>query len=402
MTGRSEHDLRADADLALSAGARVLADLGQKTGARADDLASWKNAIEEMSGYADEPHREAYAHDVYGTLARGGRFTGRDGETIVLPAHHDLPPSLTIDLHMTLRPLAAAEYPGAEWIPTSCANSKCSTTRPAKVELILVHDTEGGWNASVATLQNDPGKSCHYIIGEDGRLGQFVTESTTAYHAGNLHYNQRSIGIEHVGYATKPFPEAEYAASAKLVDHLTTKYGIPRDRAHVIGHDQVPNGNRIASSSKPCADSPKSCQSNLSYGGASHHTDPGIWEWATYMDRFGGDAKCNDVTAIKNCSYDKSKAFRCVNGIVEVEACTAGCEVMPNGVDDVCSVTPTSTPPPPDPPKVATEAELPPVEAAIADDGGCAVGTPRGSSPTVSLVLFGLVVLARRRKSLRT
>lgn len=404
ISGRTEHDLREDADLALSAGARVLAELGRKTGARAGDLASWKTAIEEMSGYADEPHREAYAHDVYGTLARGGAFEGRDGETIVLRAHRDLPPSLTIDLHQRLRPLAGAEYPNTEFFPTSCANSKCSPGRSLKIDTILIHDTEGGWNASVATLQNDPGKSCQYIIDVDGRLGQFVSESTTAYHAGNLNYNQRSIGIEHVGYATKPFAEKQYVASAKLVEHLTSKYGIPKDRAHIIGHDQVPNGTRIPSTSKPCSDSPKACQANTSYGGASHHTDPGIWEWATYMDRFGGKAKCNDVTAILNCSHDKSKAFRCVNGAVEVTACTDGCDVMPNGVDDVCRVAPTSTPAPVEPPKEPAEAELPPPSEprAFADDGGCGVTPARGaSSASVALLGFGLLLVARRRKSAR-
>ena len=156
-----------------------------------------------------------------------------------------------------MRPQAEAQFPGTEWFPTSCTN-KCTPTRAGKkVELILIHDTEGSWNASVATLQNDANKSAHYIIGTDGRMGQFVTEETLAWHCGNSHYNARSIGIEHVGYSTKPYPEAEYAASAKLALHLTTKYAIPRDRAHIIGHDQVPNGNKIASTSAPCADSPK-------------------------------------------------------------------------------------------------------------------------------------------------
>jgi MYXO-CTERM domain-containing protein len=345
LTGVAEIDLRVDADLALEAGALVLAELGKKTGATKGDVASWAKAVEEMGGFGDEAHREKYVHEVFATLARGGTFEGRDGETIVLPAHRELPPSLTIDVSFKVKTLAGAQYPGAEWFPTSCTN-KCNTSRSgATVQYVLVHDTEGGWNASVATLQNDPGKSVQYIVDVDGRVGQFVSEETLAWHCGNFHYNARSIGIEHVGYSTKPYPEAEYLASAKLVEHLTTKYKIPRDRAHIIGHDQVPNGNKIAATSAPCADSPKGCQSNLSYGGASHHTDPGVWEWAVYMQRFGGTAKCNDATAIWNCSNDKKHAFRCAGGVVEVNACTGGCTVMPNGVDDVCTVQPQSAPP---------------------------------------------------------
>jgi len=223
LSGTSELALRQDADLALEAGALVLAELGDRTGARADDLASWKTAIEELSGYADAAHREEYAHRVFAALARGGRFPARDGETIDLPAH-DLPPTLTLDLSSQLHTLATAQYPGAQFFPTSCVD-KCTLGRAGNaVKYIVIHDTEGGWDASVATLQNDPGKSVQYIVGTDGRVGQFVTEDTTAYHAGNFFYNQRSVGIEHVGYSKKPFAEAEYAASAKLVDYLAKKY----------------------------------------------------------------------------------------------------------------------------------------------------------------------------------
>lgn len=240
LSGFEEIELREDADLALEAGAMVLAELGKKTGATKGDLASWSKAIEEMGGFGDDAHREKYVHEVYATLARGGTFEGRDGEKIVLGAHRELPPSLTIDVSFKVKTLAGAQYPGAEWFPTSCTN-KCNTSRSgAPVQYVLVHDTEGGWNASVATLQNDRGKSVQYIVDVDGRVGQFVSEETLAWHCGNFHYNTRSIGIEHVGYSTKPYPEAEYAASAKLVEHLTTKYEIPRDRAHIIGHDQGP------------------------------------------------------------------------------------------------------------------------------------------------------------------
>ncbi|MBX3186260.1 MAG: N-acetylmuramoyl-L-alanine amidase [Labilithrix sp.] len=416
LASATELELRRDADLALDAGALVLAELGRETHARPGDLASWKSAVEAMSGYADDDHREEYAHRVFATLARGGRFAGRDGETVVL-APHDLPPTLTLDLSFKLHTLAMAQYPGAQWIPTSCAG-KCNVGRSgAKVEYIVIHDTEGGWDASVATLQNDPGKSVQYIVGVDGKIGQFVDENTTAWHAGNSHYNQRSIGIEHVGYSTKPFAEAEYAASAKLVAHLTTKYGVPRDRAHIIGHDQIPNGNRIARASAPCADSPKKCQSSLSYGGASGHTDPGIWEWPTYMDRFAGASKCNDVTALWSCSHDKKKAFRCAaSGKVEVATCDApeACEAKAAGTDDVCHMSPkpqatppagpTDPPAAPRPPPETTGATLPSTDEPAAgneddEEAGCAVSSRRSRAPAGAVVglLLAAAAIARRR-----
>ncbi len=244
LMGASELALRQDTDTGLEAGARVLAELGSEHGAHGGDLASWKDAIEELSGFSDAAHREHYAHEVFALLASGGTFPGRDGESVTIAAHPELPPTLTLDVSDALHTLGKAEYPGAEWIPTSCTN-KCDTTRGgATVQYVVIHDTEGGWNASVATLQNDPGKSVQYIVGQDGHVAQFVPESYTAWHAGNYWYNQRSVGIEHVGYYKQPYPEAQYASSAKLVGYLTGKYKVKKDRAHIIGHDQNPQRQR--------------------------------------------------------------------------------------------------------------------------------------------------------------
>ena len=398
----SELSLRQDTDLALSAGALVLAELGARTGAREGDLSSWQDALEELSGYQDAAHREEYAHRVFATLARGGALEGRDGERLALPAHAELPPALTFDLRSTLHVLGA-DYPGAEWIPTSCTN-KCDTSRGGnKVGSVVVHDTEGGWDASVATLQNDSGKSVHYIVGTDGRVAQFVPETYTAWHAGNYYYNQRSVGIEHVGYWTKPFTEAEYTASAKLVSYLLKKYGIAADRAHVIGHDQIPDGGVIAQSSPPCSDAPSVCEKGGKYGGSSNHTDPGIWEWATYMPRVGGDAKCNDVTDLWNCGWDAKRAYRCAGGKVEVKWCNGpkACQTMATGKDDVCDQASDEPPlnafdptPKPAPTGPSGPGVTPPTDTP--KGGGCSAA-PRADGAAWAIAL-GLALLARRRR----
>ena len=361
LMGVSELQLRRDTFLALEAGARVVAELGAQTGANFDDLTTWSAALEELSGYADAPHRHEYAHRVYAALVRGGARIPSE-----LLAKIELP-KLPDDLSHTF----GADYTGAEWIPTSCTN-KCTPTRSGNpVQYVVIHDTEGGWDASVATLQNDSGKSVHYIIGTDGRLGQFVNETVTAWHDGNFYYNQRSVGIEHVGYSTKPYTEKQYAKSADLLTYLTKKYSIAKDRAHIIGHDQVPNGTKISESAPPCSDAPKACESNLNYGGAGHHTDPGVWEWCTYMPRFGGTCKCNDAYELWNCSYDKTKAMRCVGGKVEVATCNGpgACEAMPLGTADVCH-TASATPPPDAGPVDPPDTGAPDTAApAIADTG---------------------------------
>ncbi|CAN5432044.1 hypothetical protein BH09MYX1_BH09MYX1_49660 [soil metagenome] len=400
----TELDLRRNAELGLEAGARVVAELGKKLGANAD-LATWESALEELGGFADDAHRVDYAHQVFAVLARGGTFEGRDGEKLTLAAH-DVPPSLVFTIDTGIHTLANPDYAGAEWFPTSCAN-KCDTDRGGqKVQYFFIHDTECGWAGSVATLQNDPGKSVHYIVGTYGRVGQFVPETYTAWHAGNYFYNQRSVGIEHVGYSTKPDTEAEYAASAKLVAYLTKKFNVPKDRAHIIGHEQVPNGDLISSSSAPCATSPKECEGNTSYGGSNHHTDPGVWEWATYMPRFGGSAKCNDVWALWNCSNDKNQAFRCQNDKVEVEVCDAPekCEVQALGTADVCHKLPIppkdggTVPPSTDggtTPTSDSGATPPPPSA---DDQGCNASGSNARANGLYLALALSALVASRRK----
>jgi MYXO-CTERM domain-containing protein len=407
LSGQSELSLRQETDLALEAGAKVLAEVGARTGANAD-LASWQSAVEEMSGYDDDLHRHEYAHRVFAILAAGGKLAGRDGEEIVLPSHPDIPIALTIDLSPTIR-IEGAEYPGAEWFPTSCTN-KCDTTRGGNaITGIVIHDTEGGWDASVATLQNDPGKSVHYIVGSDGRVGQFIPESYTGWSVGNYYYNQRTVSIEHVGYSTKPYTEVQYAESAKLVDYLVTKYKVVRDRAHIIGHDQVPDGNVMPESSPVCMDSPSNCEKSGKYGGANNHTDPGIWEWPTYMPRINASAKCDDTGNLWNCGWDLKRAFRCANGKVEVVWCTGpkACVVMPNGQDDQCDMATPNPPPPPMPGNPAPNGTgpndngaNPPGDGMMKpQSGGCGVSPDAqgGGNAVFALLALGLLASRKRR-----
>jgi len=404
LMGMSELDIRRDTDLGLEAGARVLAELGKTDGARSGDLASWQSALEQLSGYADTAHREGYAHRVFAVLAGGGTFDGRDGERIFLAPHPELPPTLTIDLNDSMHVLSNAEYPGAEWFPTDCTN-KCDTTRSgASIGYVVIHDTEGGWDASVSTLQNDPGKSVQYIVGQDGRVGQFVPESYTAWHAGNYWYNQRSVGIEHVGYYQQTYPTVEYETSAKLVSYLTNKYGVPKDRNHIIGHDQVPNGNVMAQSSPPCEAAPATCESGSSYGGAGNHRDPGDWEWCTYMPRFGGSCKCDDIWNLWNCSSDLTQAFRCTNGNVELKQCTGGCVVQPVGTDDLCNEAPAppgddaGTEPGPSPGDGGSSSTRRPSpdHGAGQTAGGC--NAAGGSPSSFGLLVLGALALLKRRR----
>ena len=112
------------------------------------------------------------------------------------------------------------------------------------VSLVVIHTIVGSISSATARFNNSSQKvSAHYGIGLDGRIYQWVSENSTAYHAGNYVINQRSIGIEHEdgGRPHGTRTDELYASSAQLVKDICNYYGIPMDRQHVIRHNEVPD-----------------------------------------------------------------------------------------------------------------------------------------------------------------
>lgn len=350
LTGRSEEDLVRDLAAGTAAGARLLAEMAQQRGIDRRDLAAWAPIVEELSGHRLERDRVDYRARVFAALSAGGAFPGRGGEVLAV-APQDVPFELTV-VPPQPQPQDTPEFAGAEWFETP-QNNKWSPGRDGNpVTMIAIHDTEGGWDASVATLQNDPGKSVHYIIDADGsRVGQFIHEADTGWHVGNWYYNQHMVGIEHVGFAAEDdYQTALYETSGKLVRDIAKRQGLgPNgdgsglDRSILVGHQEVPDGGSIAQDSPPCADSPGTCLKSANYGGSNNHRDPGInWEWCQYMEIVGNGAhcKCNDAYSHFNCVRDLSVAFRCADGVtLEVSHCANNsCIIEPIGVDDHCGM----------------------------------------------------------------
>ncbi|MYU21095.1 peptidoglycan recognition family protein [Streptomyces sp. SID8352] len=161
----------------------------------------------------------------------------------------------------TPRVPGAVDYEGARWVAASEANWR-RADRPGdyRVDRVVVHVTQGSLASAVRAFQ-DPGHraAAHYVVGRDGRVTQMIRELDVAYHAGNREYNERSVGIEHEGFVDRPqdFTDAMYTASAELTAGICARYGIPVDRAHIIGHAEVPGAD---------------------------HTDPGPhWDWDRYL-----------------------------------------------------------------------------------------------------------------------
>lgn len=154
------------------------------------------------------------------------------------------------------------DHPSAEWAAANTANYTPSD-RPVTypVDFVIIHVTQTTYRTTLSVFQNPKKKvSAHYLVrSADGNVAQCVRERDIAWHAGNWDYNTRSIGIEHEGWVDRPayFTAALYEASARLTASICTKYGIPKDRAHILGHYEVPE---------------------------SDHTDPGLhWDWTRYM-----------------------------------------------------------------------------------------------------------------------
>lgn len=148
-------------------------------------------------------------------------------------------------------------YPPVEYVPASRNNYDVGRT--AAITTIVIHETDGTWLSATNWFQNPHSQvSAHYLVRAwDGGIMQFVAEADTAYHA--RFANPYSIGIEHE-YDPRhaiPHTNAQYRASAQLVCAIAKRYGIPTDRAHIIGHNEVP---------------------------FTDHSDPGpTWNWTYYM-----------------------------------------------------------------------------------------------------------------------
>ena len=109
--------------------------------------------------------------------------------------------------------------------------------------------------------------SSHYVVARTGKIVQLVHLSDIAWHAGNWRVNSDSVGIEHEGFTYGPdgFTGAQYRASARLTAWIANRSLMPIDRAHIIGHADVPApGAAVAA--------------------PAHHTDPGPnWQWSHYL-----------------------------------------------------------------------------------------------------------------------
>jgi N-acetylmuramoyl-L-alanine amidase len=294
--------VRTDPVQNIRGGAALLAHY---QGNRSADPADWYAAI---GRYAGTGASQAFADEVFATIREGAERLTDDGQVVRLPARPDLrPPSGTPNDPQTECPANL----GCQWIPAPYAEfgqgdygNHDLGNRPEsqKIKYIIVHDTEGSYDGTIRLVQDPTYVSWQYTIrSADGHVAQHVLRRDVAWQAGNWYINAKSVGIEHEGFAAQGtwYTEAMYRQSAKLVKYIARQNDIPLDRAHILGHDNVPG--------------------TVPGTVRGMHWDPGpYWDWAHYFDLMGapfrglGNAPTGMVTIRPDFATNKPAFTGCV------------------------------------------------------------------------------------------
>ena len=101
------------------------------------------------------------------------------------------------------------------------------------IDTIILHSTYGSYWGSVAWLKNPAAQaSAHYIISRDGEIRKLVSEANTAWHAGNLAMNRRSIGIETTDDKLREITSKARESLIWLVADIKKRYTIKDIKFH--------------------------------------------------------------------------------------------------------------------------------------------------------------------------
>ncbi len=190
------------------------------------------------------------------------------------------------------------DYPAAFYSPPSC--TKWSSSGNGH-HFCVIHDMEGYYETTISYLNRcDISVSIYYMVnslqnGSDedghnehnsgdsaaGEITQQVRENVYAWHA--RCWNSWMYGTEHEGFASSPawYSDAMYQASALLQRHLCDAHSIPKDRNHIIGHNEKKTAAWVSwmAANYPSVDA--TCNT---------HSDPGqYWDWTKFMNLVTGN-----------------------------------------------------------------------------------------------------------------
>src|SRR5205814_4106818 len=261
-SGVSPSQIKTSAAQNIRAGAGLLAAYARDAvGATPTDPGKWYGAVAKYSSSDESSVALGFADDVFAVMKKGAARTTTSGDSVALAATKTSPDtSTTGSLTLLDRKHTGFDCPNTvqcRFIPAAYhQNSKDPgdygnfdlARREADglaVRFVVIHDAETDYQTTIKIFQDSLNYvSAHYVVrSSDGQITQMVDTKNVAWHAGNWNVNMHAIGYEHEGFAiqgTTWYTEAMYQASAALTKHLAAEYGIPLDRAHIIGHDDIP------------------------------------------------------------------------------------------------------------------------------------------------------------------
>ncbi len=292
-----EDRLRRDDVANICGGAALLASYQRELApgqARADDPAAWSKAVAEYSGAADQASAMRFAQQVFTVINQGQSRITNDGQPVTLEASDaQLDRAAIRSMDLVVASSEGTDCPadlGCESIPApyewygepspgAYGNHDLADRRQdMDIDYIVIHDTEASWDTTLNLVTRPNYLAWNYSLrSSDGHIAQHLDSSDVGWHAGNWYVNMHSIGLEHEGFAARGaswYTESMYQTSSTLVRYLGAKYDVPLDRAHIIGHDQIPGHvpSRIP----------------------AMHWDPGpYWDWEHYFDLLGAPIKAD-------------------------------------------------------------------------------------------------------------
>ncbi|MFG3040889.1 N-acetylmuramoyl-L-alanine amidase [Streptomyces sp. NPDC048330] len=287
LSGIPAEELRTDTAANIEGGAALLAAAQRESGRPAGtDPADWYGAVAAYSGADDSATAATYANDVFDVIRGGESRTTDSGQVVTLPAAPSVAPATGQLAGLGLRrpaggPVECPRTVACEWIPAPYEefgdgdygnHDKANRPESQSIDYIVIHDTEATWDVTLKLVQDPTYVSWQYSLrSSDGHIAQHLPLKDVGWHAGNWFVNAKSVGLEHEGFLTSPdswYTEAMYRTSSRLVRYLAARYGIPLDRQHILGHDNVPG--TVTSTIR------------------GMHTDPGpYWDWAHYFTLLG-------------------------------------------------------------------------------------------------------------------
>jgi hypothetical protein len=287
LTGFSVKTLKSNLPANICGGAALLASYQRQLGNPVSSTASadqWYTAVRKYSGTPSKIDSSQFARRVLTVIHNGESRVTNDGQRVRLAAEPRVAVPAAADSPSDAQTDCPADL-ACEWVPApydwydpqagpGWYGNHDLANRPndLKINYIVIHDSETTYDEDMQLVQDPTYLAWNYTVrSSDGHVAQHLHANDVGWHAGNWYVNMHSIGIEHEGYAATGatwYTENMYESSADLVRYLANEYNIPLDRAHIIGHDQVPG---IAAGYT-----------------AGMHWDPGpYWNWSHYMALLG-------------------------------------------------------------------------------------------------------------------